>query len=142
MEKKRKFYLKKYFYHKFNENGHKQKKYFNKIEKNKKSYKFNVREPWFSLLKNGEKNVEGRLNVGVFSKLSEGDIIEWNNAFRTTISKIVKYKSFKNMIETEGLNNVLPHIESVNEGVNIYRQFYSEENENKYGVIAIHLILL
>ena len=142
---KHRFYLTKYFYYKLNKNNHKQKKYFKKLDKSDNTYKIRVKEPWFTFIKNGQKKVEGRLNVGLFKKLQVGDIIEWENSdnkFKTTISKIIKYESFQEMIKKEDINNVLPDISTLEDGVNIYRQFYTESNEKQYGVVAIHLVLL
>ncbi|PNX84224.1 RNA-binding ASCH domain protein, partial [Trifolium pratense] len=41
------------------------------------------------------------------------------------------------MLETENLGEVLPGVESVEEGVKIYRRFYTEEKEQTNGVLAI-----
>jgi ASC-1-like (ASCH) protein len=46
------------------------------------------------------------------------------------------------MIVNCKLQNVLPGIETIDEGVKIYRNFYSESDEKKYGVVAIHFNLL
>lgn len=43
-------------------------------------HKINVQEPWFSLIKKGIKNVEGRLNKGKFCNLKINDTIIWNNS--------------------------------------------------------------
>ena len=45
------------------------------------------------------------------------------------------------MLESEGLNRVLPGIQSIEDGVNVYRQFYSTELEEENGILAIHLQL-
>jgi serine/threonine protein kinase len=52
--------------------------------------------------------------------------------------EVVEYPSFEAMIG-EGLNNVLPGIDSVEQGRAIYYQFYSPEEESKLGVIALRL---
>ena len=49
------------------------------------------------------------------------------------------------MIETEGLNKVLPYhkIKTVKQGINdVYYKFYSKEDESKYGVTAIEVAVL
>jgi ASC-1-like (ASCH) protein len=128
-------------------------KRYNKSKKQKRKTKkmtgsdniFHVQEPWFSHIKEGRKTVEGRLNKGRFSNLREGDIVTWmnndnniNRMFKTKIVYIKKYNTFSRMIEVEGLETVLPGIKTIDKGVkNIYRKFYSEEKEDKYGVLAI-----
>jgi ASC-1-like (ASCH) protein len=103
-------------------------------------HKMNVQQPWFNLMKQGKKTVEGRLNRGKFKSLQIGDIIEWTNKQHTFKLKIVgirKYKTFKEMLEKEGLNQVLPIKDNIIDGVAVYRQFYLEKDEMENGVLAI-----
>lgn len=44
------------------------------------------------------------------------------------------------MLEVEGLAKVLPGVETIEEGVQIYRKFYSEEKERSNGVLAIQVM--
>lgn len=65
----------------------------NKIGGNAFSTKMHLSEPWFTLIKLGIKNVEGRLNKGKFKELKEGDIIEWYNDdfnHRSFLTKVIK----------------------------------------------------
>jgi hypothetical protein len=41
------------------------------------------------------------------------------------------------MLQAEIISNVLPDISSIEEGVKVYRKFYTEEREKSYGVLAI-----
>lgn len=107
----------------------------------------NVQEPWFTLIKRGLKTVEGRLNKGKFSKMKKGDIISWcyskNNkkceSFKTKIIKISKYTSFEQMLKVETLKKTLPGIPTIECGVRVYREFYNENKEKDFGVLAITL---
>jgi len=106
--------------------------------------RIHVSEPWFSLIKNGEKTVEGRLNKGTFSQLKEGDNIEFfnnelNDSFVAKITKITQHNTFYDMIQENGLQNVLPGVENAEKGVMVYRQYYTEEMENQFKVLAIHI---
>ena len=60
---------------------------------------------------------------------------------KATVTKLVKYNTFKAMIETEGLKNILPSEykknSSINDAVAIYRQFYSQDKEKQHGALAI-----
>lgn len=107
-----------------------------------------VNEPWFTFIKDGVKKVEGRLNKGMFSNIKKDDTIIWFNIdkntrqkrqVKTKVTKIATYKTFEDMLRTEELNNVLPKIKDYVEGVNVYRQWYDEQGEKKFGVLAIHL---
>ena len=109
-----------------------------------------VSEPWFTLIKDGKKTSEGRLAKGDFAKMKEGDIVIWKNGnkkVKTEITKIVHYKSLYSMIKEERLKNVLPDskIRTIEQGVTeVYRAppvNYTEDKEEKFGVIAIRLKL-
>lgn len=105
----------------------------------------NVQDPWFTHIKNGDKRVEGRLNKSWVATLQRMDRIIWNNSDQrvsTIVKDIKSYASFREMIEKEGIQNVLPGVKSIEEGVKVYRKFYSESDEKKFGVVGIHLGLL
>jgi ASC-1-like (ASCH) protein len=113
--------------------------------KNDIKYSEHLSEPWFSLISLGLKTVEGRKNKGKFKEMKIGDVIEWyNNDFkkRTVLTKIVKkteYKTFEDYLTSEGLENCLPGIPSLEHGLSVYFKYYTKEDESQYGVIAITL---
>jgi ASC-1-like (ASCH) protein len=113
-----------------------------------KVHRKSVRDPWFSYINSGEKNVEGMLNKGWVSELARYDrIIFMRNGkesdnFSTYVTELKYYKSFRDMLESLGNSRVLPGIGSIDKGVEIYRQYYSEDDETKYGVVGIHVKLL
>lgn len=109
-------------------------------------YNKNLSEPWFSLVQLGIKKSEGRLNKGSFSKMKKGDIIifenselGFNRSYRVKITSIINYESFKNFIQKEKLENCLPGIDTIENGVKVYRKYYPEKEEQEYKVIAIRL---
>ena len=104
-----------------------------------------VREPWFSFLKSGQKNVEGRLNKGLFNTFNKDDIITWKNGKNTVKTQIISihhHKNFKSLLEYHHLSNVLPQIKTMAEGINIYNEFYSRADVTKYGTLAIKLKII
>lgn len=112
------------------------------------TYTENVSEPWFSLINLGLKTVEGRKNKGRFHDMKVGDIIEWTNndfmprSVKTRITKKVQYSTFKEYLETEGLDNCLPGMPSIEHGLSVYFKYYTKQDEKDYGVMAIHIELL
>lgn len=107
-------------------------------------FKLNVQEPWFSLIFCGKKTVEGRLAKNKFTEMKVGDtIIFTNDSFSferkcvKKIKRINKYKSFREYLNNETIEKCLPTIKKIEQGVLIYRQFYSKNKEIKYGIIAI-----
>lgn len=110
-----------------------------------KEHNINVQNPWFDSIKSGKKTVEGRLNKGTFAEFKIGDIIKINNDnhnFKVKIINIDNYESFSDMIIHKGLDNVLPGIKTLEEGVAVYRQFYLEDKEKEFKVLAITVKLI
>lgn len=103
-------------------------------------FDINVQEPYFSSILSGEKTVEGRLNKGKFLDLQAGDILKINNEVEYKVLEKNIYTNFREMIEKEGLSNVIPDKKTVEDALAIYRKFYTEEDELKYGVVGIKII--
>ena len=120
----------------------------NKMDKRKQDYEMNVSEPWFSLIVTGSKTIEGRLKKGQFAKMKKGEIVKWiNNDYGqrsviTEITKITEYNTFEDYLTNEGLDNCLPTITNIKDGVNVYYKYYTPENEKEFGVLAIELHIL
>lgn len=116
----------------------------------------NVQEPWFSKIKQGRKTIEGRLCSEKIASIRKGDFLtiglsqtnsdnEKNNLVnlvRAIVKDVVKYPSFDKYLSQEGLKATLPGVQTIQEGVNIYRKFYPEDKEKKLGICAIHLLLI
>lgn len=100
----------------------------------------NVQEPYHSLIMNGKKTIEGRLNKGKFSSIQIGDVLEMEPE-KVQLEVIGKniYSSFKEMIEKEGVENVIPDKSNIDEAVDVYYKFYTKEQEKKFGVSAIKI---
>ncbi len=121
------------------------KKILRKTKKMQVTYSKHLSEPWFSLINLGLKTVEGRLNKGDFSQMKIGEVIEWKNddfKSRSFMTKIVgkrEYKTFKEYLEAEGLNKCLPGIPTLEHGLSVYYKYFTKEDEEKYGVVAISI---
>ncbi len=105
----------------------------------------NVSEPWFSLIQNGYKSIEGRLKKGTFASLKKKDIIRFKNndkSFLCKIVNIVEYKTFEEYLSQEGLARTLPGTKTIHNGVQIYYQYYTKEQEKEFGILAIHIKLI
>ena len=105
----------------------------------------NVSQPWFDYIKLGRKTIEGRLNKGMFSQLKSCDIIKFvnNNEYvKVRVENIQYYDSFVQYLTLEGLERTLPDVYTIEEGVNIYYQYYTKEQEKEYRILAIHIQLV
>ncbi len=102
----------------------------------------------------GRKTVEGRLNRSKFAKYQVGDIIKLRrdyrdengvlqdgepDAARVKIEAISHYPNFLSMVETEGFRNVIPYVTNAQEAADEYNNYYSSEDQAKYGVLAIEV---
>lgn len=102
-------------------------------------FELHVQEPFFSQLSDGLKIVEGRCAVGHYRRIKPGDLILLNKCVMLQVQDVHQYASFQDMLEAEGLEKVLPGVQSIEEGVQIYRAFYSKEKESLNGVLAIRV---
>ena len=105
----------------------------------------NVQNPWFQYIKDKKKKIEGRLNKGVFKSFIKGDKIKIKNGndfIIAKIKKIRKYNNFEEYLSQEGLRKTLPSINSIQEGINIYYQFYTKEQEKEFGILAIEIKII
>jgi ASC-1-like (ASCH) protein len=122
----------------------------NNMNSIKPNYTENVSEPWFSLILLGLKTVEGRKNKGRFKEMKVGDIVEWTNdnfmqrSILTRITGKAEYPTFREYLETEGLDKCLPGIEKfgIEHGLSIYFKYYTKEDEKEFGVVAIRMTLI
>jgi len=104
-----------------------------------KKIEINIQEPYFGFILSGKKTVEGRLNKGKSKEIEIGGILNINNEVEFEVVGKRIYSSFREMIEKEGIEKTIPDKKSVEEAVGVYRRFYTLEEENKFGVVAIEI---
>ena len=112
---------------------------------------YTVNEPWFSLIKQKKKKIEGRLNKGRYKKIKKGDIMFWTSGtndgngeeiIKTIVVNIEYYSRFRDYLLMEGIKNTLPGIKTLQEGLDIYYKYYNKSDRTKYNVMAIELKVL
>jgi ASC-1-like (ASCH) protein len=109
---------------------------------------FSLQKIYFDLMKEKKKIKEGRINTGKFKDMKIGDLIlvycsdELKDNFKVTITSRHEYTSFEEMLKNEGLENVLPGIDTISKGVEIYHSISNyKENEIK-GVVALGISIV
>ncbi|KAA8531434.1 hypothetical protein F0562_006213 [Nyssa sinensis] len=102
-------------------------------------FELHVQEPFLSQLKDGLKTIEGRCAVGDYNQIGSGSFILFNKFLVLQVQDVRRYASFSEMLEAESLTKVLPGVRTIEEGVQIYKKFYTEEKERSHGVLAIHV---
>lgn len=111
-------------------------------------YYEHVSEPWFTLISLGLKTIEGRLNKGRFAGMTIGEIIEWHNedfnprTIRTRIIRKTIYPTFEEYLIKEKLNKCLPGIPNIEHGLGVYYKYFTKEQEQTFGIIAIEIELI
>ena len=99
-----------------------------------------MQEPYKSQILSGQKTVEGRLNKGKFWALKIGDYLQFEESWeKLKVVNLTSYTSFQSMLENEGLKHVLPDIKTIEQGIAVYRKFYTPEQEMEFWVLAIEM---
>ncbi len=109
------------------------------------TYKNHRFEPYFTYIKNGQKTIEGRLRKGLYQNIKVGDHIVVCNEDETdkvevVVKRVKNYDSFAELAMNEDLSRLLPNVNTTNEAVEIYREFYTEGQEKEFGVVAIEIL--
>jgi ASC-1-like (ASCH) protein len=100
----------------------------------------NIQEPYLSFILNGQKTIEGRLNKGKFKEFKTGDILlVGQKEDKFIIERLTIYSSFREMLEKEGIKNVIPDKNTIDEAEGIYYNFYTKEQEKEFGILAIKI---
>lgn len=98
-----------------------------------------LEEEFLEAIKRGEKTVEGRVKDDKRARIRPGDKILFNRRLLVEVVDVREYDSFEDMLREEGLDRVLPGVGSIEEGVRVYRRFYSTGKEKMFGVLAIEV---
>jgi ASC-1-like (ASCH) protein len=111
------------------------------METEVKTYSMRLNPEWFSLVRDGVKTFEGR---AIKCEYKLGEVIEFTDmdrkeSFTTVISSIHIFPSFRKALEVLGLEKTLPGIETIEEGVNVYRKYVSLETQERLGVYMLGL---
>lgn len=102
----------------------------------------------------GRKTIEGRLCRGKFAMYAVGDVVSLRRdvrddhgvlhegepgVVRVEIVAIRHYSSFLDMVTAEGYQRVIPSASSAEEAADEYSKYYSSEDQQHYGVLAIEV---
>lgn len=99
---------------------------------------------WFNAVRNGSKQIEGRLLKEKLMHIRVGDVISFEcneDKQHFTIRKVTRlciYNTLHDMITSENLCDLLPGIESYGEAIKIYQQIYTQHQLATHKLLAIH----
>ena len=111
-------------------------------------HEMKLKSIYFDKIKIGQKIYEIRLNDEKRKLIGVGDIIIFKKepnlaeTLQTVVKDLIYFKSFKEMVNALPLEEIGFENLNKDEVENIYHSFYSVENEQNYGVVAIKVELL
>lgn len=95
-----------------------------------------VSQPYYDLIKNGSKTIEGRLLKDDWGRIMSGNKIIWTNPdsegfIQTIVTDIYLFNSFEEMLKDgDNLHKTLPNVNTIEEGINIYNNIYGNLQHN------------
>ncbi len=109
------------------------------------TFTLNLQPTYFDLIKSGQKTVEGRIATEKFHHIQIGDSLVFINnqteeQLTCQITGFSHYRTFQEMLVSEGLSNCLPGITSLQQGIEIYESLPGyKEKVVQYGAIAMNI---
>ena len=108
------------------------------------STKISLHTPWFEYVRDGIKKFEGRRHIkGRFHK---GQTLTVNHAtspgetpYKVIVKDIIEFPTFKDALYVLPIEDVLPGVESVQEGCFVYQNYVSLDTQKRDGVIMLVL---
>ena len=97
----------------------------------------------FDIVKNNSKDVEIRVNDEKRRKLKVGDTLVFlkrpddDEELRATITDLVYFNNFLEVVDNYPMKRIYLDEYTKEDFINLISRFYSEEEVNKYGVVAI-----
>ena len=107
-----------------------------------------LRQHYFDAVASGLKTVEGRINSSRFENCKPGDMVSFtcastNDTIVCTITAVTVYQNFYDMLQAQGVENMLPGIITLQDGVDMYEAFPGYKEQVKIsGAIAINIKLM
>jgi len=104
-----------------------------------------LQQKYFDDIKSGIKTAEGRCNSSKFENIVVGDQISFvcvqtQAVMVKTVTAINFYRNFKDMLVHEGVQNMLPGVTTIEQGVVIYESFPGYKDKVvQVGAIAISI---
>lgn len=106
-------------------------------------YEMKLRAVYFEKIRSGQKVYEIRLNDEKRQLLKVGDVIIFRKeenleeTLRARVVDLIYFESFEAMVGALGTREIGFGDSAAGEVVDVYRGFYSVEDERKFGVVAI-----
>lgn len=103
---------------------------------------------YYNYILNGTKRIEIRLFDEKRKKIKIGDTIiflkepKLNESFSTKVVELLKYNTFEEMFKNFDITILADKSMTKEELINVLEQFYTKEEQEKYGVLGIKIELI
>ncbi len=114
-------------------------------------YTIQLSDPWFDLVRTGQKIYEGRCywkkvldyKINDILLISPYDKSKTDLPYKVKIVDILLFDTFESALKTLDIQQVLPNVKTLEEGVEIYKKYVSlkTQQENKISMLKIELII-
>ena len=108
-------------------------------------HQLKLQERFFNYMKNGTKKIELRLYDEKRKAINLGDEIEFlklpdlNDKLRVKVCGLLKYNSFSDLFKDFDISILADKSMSKEELLNVLQEFYTTEEQQKYGVLGIRI---
>lgn len=106
-------------------------------------HELNIREPFFSQIKQKYKSFEVRINSPFFSNIKINDQIKFlcrSKSFNCRVVNVVQFSTFRELLTSVGFEKCLPSERSLDSAVAVYYNLPGyREKEEKFGVVAFEI---
>jgi len=108
---------------------------------NNTTLKKSLQNPWFDWIQSGIKKYEGRLFKGDWASLKIDDIVIFvcpeNRELPVRVVDLVRFNTFGDAFDALGSELVpIPNVSTL-DVVNLYAEYFKDEDIAQYGVVAI-----
>jgi ASC-1-like (ASCH) protein len=104
---------------------------------------FRIGDPWFNFIIAGRKTIEGKLAKGKALQMKPGSVLHISGSgariIECQVTAVRSYKSFIEYFGGEGLRKALPEVDSIENGLAVYAQYYPAGLDEQLGVLAVEL---
>ena len=107
-----------------------------------------LQEKYYNYILNGTKRIEIRLYDEKRQQIKIGDIIKFikepnlDESFEVKVIGLIRYNSFNDMFKDFDISLLADKRMTKDELINALEQFYTKEEQQKYGVLGIRIELL
>lgn len=101
-----------------------------------------IKRRFYDLIKSGKKTLEVRVGYDAINRIQTGEHIRLEThtgSFEVRVSNIRRYRTFKEMLNTESWVHIVPDAKSREEVLSLFEQIYPTHKE-KLGVVVLEFV--